>query len=174
MPQIGIEHETFVDFRTGIIQTLIEDRRLPSREAILIKVAMISLRLVGLLVERLVLEPIKYQEDKKGTKTFLASLDMEGQENWRSYYFGESRLKASEISLLFLLRCAFCICTLLIMASNLSLTYLGNQRDENGNTILLTACQNGSKKVVKLALRYGADIDAINSSRNTALHFAFK
>ncbi|KAL7514940.1 hypothetical protein ACHAXN_013074 [Cyclotella atomus] len=46
--------------------------------------------------------------------------------------------------------------------------------DENGNSILSVGCQNGSKRVVKLALRYGADIDASNSSGNTALHFAFK
>ena len=105
MPQIGIEHETFVDFQTGIIQTLIDDRRLPSREAVLIKVAMTSLRLEELLVEKLVLEPIKYREDKKGTKIFLASPDTEGQENWRSYYCRESRLKASEISLLFTKTC---------------------------------------------------------------------
>jgi len=47
-------------------------------------------------------------------------------------------------------------------------------RDESGNTILAIACQNGNKRVVKLALRYGADINAKNQRGNTPLHFCFK
>eukprot|EP00970_Alexandrium_tamarense_P014087 scaffold3855_cov199-Alexandrium_tamarense.AAC.41 len=46
--------------------------------------------------------------------------------------------------------------------------------DEYGNSILAIGCQNGSKKIVKLALRYGADINAVNSTANTALNFCFK
>jgi ankyrin repeat protein len=47
-------------------------------------------------------------------------------------------------------------------------------RDDNGNTILAIACQNGNKRVVKLALRYGADINAKNIRGNTPLHFCYK
>lgn len=46
--------------------------------------------------------------------------------------------------------------------------------DDNGNGILAIGSQNGSKKIVKLALRYGADINARNSTGNTALHFCYK
>lgn len=49
-----------------------------------------------------------------------------------------------------------------------------NQTDEHGNSILAIGSQNGSKRVVKLALRYGADINAVNNSGNTALHFCFR
>jgi len=34
--------------------------------------------------------------------------------------------------------------------------------DEHGNTVLLVAAQNGHKKLIKTALRYGADINAQN------------
>lgn len=39
-----------------------------------------------------------------------------------------------------------------------------NARDEQGNTILLIACQNGLKRMAKLALRRGANINAQNVS----------
>lgn len=45
--------------------------------------------------------------------------------------------------------------------------------DAHGNTILIVACQNGLKRVAKLALRRGCDIDARNSRGNTALHFCY-
>lgn len=45
--------------------------------------------------------------------------------------------------------------------------------DENGNTILSIGCQNGSKRICKLALRFGADINQQNSSGNTPLHYCF-
>ena len=35
-----------------------------------------------------------------------------------------------------------------------------------------TGTQNGNKKIVKLALKYGCEINAVNSTGNTALHFA--
>lgn len=35
-------------------------------------------------------------------------------------------------------------------------------RDQFGNTILAIACQNGNKRIAKLALRHGADINAAN------------
>jgi len=46
-----------------------------------------------------------------------------------------------------------------------------NVRDSYGNTILTIACQNGNKRMAKLALRRGADIDARNYRGNTPLHY---
>ena len=40
-------------------------------------------------------------------------------------------------------------------------------RDKHGNTMLCVACQNGLKKMAKLALRRGADINARNVSGQT-------
>ena len=42
-----------------------------------------------------------------------------------------------------------------------------NVRDRHGNTILIVACQNGLKRIAKLALRRGADINARNVSLPT-------
>jgi len=47
-------------------------------------------------------------------------------------------------------------------------------RDNFGNTILHIACQNGNKKLLKLALRYGANMNIANFRGNTSLHFAFR
>jgi len=49
-----------------------------------------------------------------------------------------------------------------------------NVRDKYGNTILSIGCQNGHKRILKLALRRGADINCTNHRGNTALHFCFK
>ena len=46
--------------------------------------------------------------------------------------------------------------------------------DSNGNSILAVGCQNGNRRVVKVALRYGADINFKNLKGNTALHFCYK
>jgi hypothetical protein len=46
-------------------------------------------------------------------------------------------------------------------------------RDEVGNTILIVACQNGNKRVAKLALRNGANINVKNYKGNTPLHFCY-
>lgn len=48
-----------------------------------------------------------------------------------------------------------------------------NHRDKYGNTLLLLACQQGgiSKRISKLLLRRGADINAQNYMGNTALHY---
>ena len=48
-----------------------------------------------------------------------------------------------------------------------------NVKDKFGNTILAVACQNGLKKLAKIALRRGADINARNYKGNTPLHFCF-
>jgi len=45
--------------------------------------------------------------------------------------------------------------------------------DEHGNSVLLVAAQNGTKKLIKTALRYGADINAQNKAGQTALHYCF-
>ncbi len=47
-------------------------------------------------------------------------------------------------------------------------------RDDNGNSILAVACQNNDKRLAKLALRRGADINASNLVGNTPLHFCYK
>lgn len=46
-------------------------------------------------------------------------------------------------------------------------------RDLYGNTILITACQNGNKRVAKAALRRGANINARNYRGNTPLHYCY-
>jgi ankyrin repeat protein len=48
-----------------------------------------------------------------------------------------------------------------------------NVRDEYGNTLLTIACQNGSKRVAKIVLRRGADINARNYRGNTPLHYCY-
>ena len=48
-----------------------------------------------------------------------------------------------------------------------------NARDPHGNTLVMVACQNGQKRIVKLALRYNAELNLRNRSGNTALHFCF-
>jgi ankyrin repeat protein len=42
-----------------------------------------------------------------------------------------------------------------------------------GNTLLHVASQNGNKRVVKLALRRGANINLRNNGGNTPLHYAY-
>ncbi len=38
---------------------------------------------------------------------------------------------------------------------------VNTDRDERGNTLLLSAAQNGLKRIAKLLLRKGADINAV-------------
>mmetsp|Transcript_7720 Transcript_7720/g.24290 ORF Transcript_7720/g.24290 Transcript_7720/m.24290 type:complete len:1199 (+) Transcript_7720:59-3655(+) len=45
-------------------------------------------------------------------------------------------------------------------------------RDEHGNTLVIISAQQNNKKMLKLLLRRGADINAQNSTGNTALHYA--
>ena len=46
-----------------------------------------------------------------------------------------------------------------------------DSRDVHGNTIAIIGAQNGHKRVVKAALRRGADVNASNLRGNTCLHF---
>ncbi|GBG32729.1 Methylenetetrahydrofolate reductase 1 [Hondaea fermentalgiana] len=46
-------------------------------------------------------------------------------------------------------------------------------RDALGNTVLCIACQNGLKRIAKLALRRGANINAQNYRGNSPLHFCY-
>lgn len=47
-------------------------------------------------------------------------------------------------------------------------------RDHHGNTVLSIACQNGLKRIAKIALRHGADLNTTNFRGNTPLHFCYK
>ena len=44
--------------------------------------------------------------------------------------------------------------------------------DEFGNNLLIVACQNGNKKIAKLALKYGCNINSVNNTGKTAVNFA--
>ena len=48
-----------------------------------------------------------------------------------------------------------------------------NTKDEHGNTILHVASQNGNKRLIKVALRWGANINDQNKQGQTALHYLF-
>ncbi len=49
-----------------------------------------------------------------------------------------------------------------------------DSKDNFGNTILIIAAQNGNKRIAKMALRYGAQINMFNIMGNTALHFCYE
>lgn len=46
-------------------------------------------------------------------------------------------------------------------------------QDDAGNTLLHIAAQNGNKRMIKLCLRRGADLNAQNLNGHTALHFTY-
>lgn len=48
-----------------------------------------------------------------------------------------------------------------------------NVRDMNGSTILIIACQNGNKRLAKIALRRGGNINVQNYKGNTPLHYCY-
>jgi hypothetical protein len=48
-----------------------------------------------------------------------------------------------------------------------------NYMDSFGNTLFHVACQNGIKRICKLAIKYGGDMDAQNLKGNTGVHFLF-
>lgn len=45
--------------------------------------------------------------------------------------------------------------------------------DDVGNTLLMVSCQNGNKRMVKLCLRKGSDVNKQNTNGHTSLHYAF-
>ena len=45
--------------------------------------------------------------------------------------------------------------------------------DDVGNTLLMLCCQNGNKRMVKVCLRKGCDMDKHNCNGHTCLHYAF-
>jgi len=45
--------------------------------------------------------------------------------------------------------------------------------DKHGNTVLHIACQNGHKRMIKVCLRWGANLNAQNTEGQTPLHFLF-
>jgi len=45
--------------------------------------------------------------------------------------------------------------------------------DSYGNTLFHVACQNGNKRIAKMAIKYGGDMNAQNGKGNTGLHFLF-
>ena len=47
-----------------------------------------------------------------------------------------------------------------------------DSKDQFGNTLLIVAAQNNNKRILKICLRYGAQINMQNLMGNTALHFA--
>ena len=52
---------------------------------------------------------------------------------------------------------------------NLPIDYV----DVGGNTLLLISCQNGNKRIAKLCLRKGSNINKQNLNGQTCLHYAF-
>jgi hypothetical protein len=53
-----------------------------------------------------------------------------------------------------------------------SLQLMPSARDEFGNTILIIAVENNDRTMVKLALKYGVDVNWVNFAGNSALHVA--
>ena len=45
--------------------------------------------------------------------------------------------------------------------------------DEHGNTLIILAAQQGSKRICKFLLRRGSNVNAQNNVGNTALHFCY-
>jgi len=51
--------------------------------------------------------------------------------------------------------------------------FSSNYADSYGNTLFHIACQNGRRRVAKLVVKYGCDMNAQNLKGNTGLHFLF-
>ena len=47
-----------------------------------------------------------------------------------------------------------------------------NIKDPNGNTPLLTACQNGHKSIATFLIEHGANVNSKNSKGNSSLHYS--
>lgn len=52
-------------------------------------------------------------------------------------------------------------------------TGLINILDEHQNTLLHIACQNNNRRIAKLLIRAGIDLDAQNDKKNTSLHYCY-
>ncbi len=48
-----------------------------------------------------------------------------------------------------------------------------DEKDEHGNALIHVAAQNGNKKILKILLRHGAQLNAKNSNGQTPLHYCF-
>jgi len=48
-----------------------------------------------------------------------------------------------------------------------------NKEDDQGNTLLMVAVQNGHRKMMHFLIQRGASVDHVNRNGNAALHFAF-
>lgn len=53
-----------------------------------------------------------------------------------------------------------------------SLQLMPSARDEFGNTVLIIAVERNDKAMIKLALKYGVDVNWVNFAGNSALHVA--
>ena len=58
------------------------------------------------------------------------------------------------------------------MKSSLLDRFPVESRDPFGNTMLILAAQNNNRRIVKLCLKFRANIDAVNKKGNTALHYS--
>lgn len=58
------------------------------------------------------------------------------------------------------------------MEESLNMNFDVNTEDEQGNTLLIVACQNCNKRMVELLILRRADVNHQNAHGNTALHFA--
>lgn len=52
--------------------------------------------------------------------------------------------------------------------------FVVDEQDDNSNTLLLVAAQNGLKPLARLCLKYGANPNQANHRGNTPLHYCFK
>lgn len=60
-----------------------------------------------------------------------------------------------------------------VLVSQLDWNLPIDYQDATGNTLLHVAAQNGNKRITKLCLRLGADINIQNFNGQTALHYAY-
>ena len=58
------------------------------------------------------------------------------------------------------------------LEESLNLNFDINAEDEQGNTLLLVACQNANKRMSELLIHRRAHVNHQNAHGNTALHFA--
>lgn len=51
--------------------------------------------------------------------------------------------------------------------------FVPNYADSYGNTAFHIACQNGQRRIAKLMVKYGCEMNRQNMKGNTGLHFLF-